>query len=146
MAASLPQEARQYLNKYIDPADAFLAWTDGLTQKQARSRARNAARALGSSWPDRLPTTAIDDCEVLQSHQVEDPAALLEALEIASSVHREELEAAGVAALLDSISHAPGADLARNLGLTHRRGQQIRAAQRRALEAGQQDLFAKDEI
>jgi hypothetical protein len=70
----------------------------------------------------------------------------MEALEGASSVNREEVAAAGVAALLDALQHAQGAELGRGSGMSPRRGQQIRAQQRAALLAGQQDLFAQDEL
>ncbi|WP_146748621.1 hypothetical protein [Thiomonas sp. X19] len=77
---------------------------------------------------------------------MEDPLALLEALEAASLSTQAEVALAGSAALLDSLQHAPGAELARSLGLSPRRGQQIRARQRRELAAGQQDLFCEEEL
>jgi hypothetical protein len=79
-------------------------------------------------------------------HRVEDPAVLIEAIEGASLVGQAEIAAAGVAALLDSMCHAAGSELGAQMGCTARRGQQIRARQRAALLAGQQDLFARDEL
>lgn len=71
-----------------------------------------------------------------------DPLSLLEALEAASSATQAEIAIAGSAALLDSIRYASGTELATTIGCTARRGQQIRAAQRALLAAGQLDLFA----
>lgn len=74
------------------------------------------------------------------------PLQRLEAFEEATLITKAEVAVAGSAALLDRLQHAPGVDLARRLRVTPRRGQQIREAQRAALQAGQQDLFAKEAL
>ncbi|MGE0069139.1 MAG: hypothetical protein AB7S67_02815 [Thiomonas sp.] len=144
MVAALGPVARSYLSKYIDPADAWLAEQEGLFHKQARSRARNAARCLGGSWPDRLPAGAlIDPAEAAETqhscgfHALA-PDQILEALE------------AGIAALggADGARMLAQADarevdtraLADMSGLTQRRARQIKSL-RVARAAVQMPLF-----
>lgn len=74
------------------------------------------------------------------------PLDVLLAIEHATAITQEEAACAGVAALLDSLKHAPGSELARSLGVSSRRGQQIRAWQRGVLALGQLDLFAAEEF
>lgn len=75
----------------LDPADSYIAWADGLTPTQARSRARNANRSFGTSWPDHLQGHDVTDLAEANEIQHQcglhstNPLDLLEALE---SVHR----------------------------------------------------------
>ena len=103
-------------------------------------------RAQGKK-PGRAEVERQGNAQALRSAGVEPtPEQIMEALEIAEGVTEAEAALAGSAALLDSLLHSQGAELARSLGLSPRRGQQIRAMQRRALEAGQRDLFSVDEL
>lgn len=140
LAAALPPQAALYLSQYIDPADAFIAFCDGLTVKQAHSRARNLARRFGSSWPDRLPARA--ECLDLPAVWAADPAAILEA--------REALEEAldNPNCLMEfaqaDAREISTRELATASGITQRRARQIKSL-RVARAAVQMVLFAGDE-
>jgi len=141
MAAALPPAAAKYLGSYIGPADAFIAYMDGLTVAQARSRARNAARSFGSSWPDRMPSGAlVDPTEMRETQRMcgprgVDPFDFLCAIEAA----REVMEADGAAQRLRmaDMADADTRDMSDMFRLTQRLAQQVLAARRRALDAGQ---------
>ena len=119
---------------------------------QAEARRRRAESIIGP--PRRKPgqiTVAdrrrAENAQAMRAAGCEpEPLTVLEALEALSEASEEVMALAGSAALLDAIQHAPGSDLARQLRVTPRRGQQIRAAQRAALEAGQRDLFCGDAL
>lgn len=125
---ALPPAARAMCDfEYIDAADAFLAWADGLTPAQARSRARNAARAGGNwSWPDRVDFYSLDCAETTQSSGLHgaDPLDLIAARQAAESalagpqtqaeLHRDDLQ---------NMDTRRAADVFR---LTQRRMQQIK--------------------
>ncbi len=133
LLAALPQAARPYLGHGVDPAGAWLAWHDGLTPAQARSQARNSARCLGSSWPDRLPPGAL--IELADAPQAGgDPLTLLVAEEAARAALVEGAAPARLA-VADSLDLDTRrlADMHR---LTRRRAQQLKA-QRVALAACQ---------
>lgn len=144
LVAALGPVARSYLSKYVDPADAWLAAQDGLFTKQARSRARNAARSLGSSWPDRLPvSTLIDPSDLLETQQecgfhALAPDAILEAVE-AGIAALGGADAARLLAQADAceVDTRALADMSR---LTQRRARQIKA-RRVALAECQMPLF-----
>lgn len=130
LESALPAQARKYLGKYIDPADAFLFWSEGLTPQQARSRARNSARSLGSSWPDHLPAHAIikheEAFEVQQQcglHGVS-PLEILEAVEAAEMALGGQDAALRLAAAAAREVDARAHSLA--CGITQRRAQQIK--------------------
>lgn len=141
LIAALPATAHRYVSCGLDPADAFLALCDGLSPKQARSRARNLARAGGRSWPDRLPPHAVVDLSDAEhiSRDDADPLHLLLAREVA----QEAMDAADADAALYAAELAEVDTLAISAAfhLTRRRAQQIKAAQLAALEAGQGVLF-----
>lgn len=136
---SLPPAARAMCDfKYIDAADAFLAWADGLTPAQARSRARNAARAGGNwSWPDRVDFYSIDSAETTQTCCLHgaDPFDLIAARQAAESalaapqaqaeLHRDDLQ---------NLDTRRTADVFR---LTRRRAQQLKAQRLALAQAGQ---------
>lgn len=144
LAAALPPKAARYLSRYIDPAAAFLAYHDGLTVGQAHSRARNAARSLGTSWPDRMAAgDLIDPIELLECLQEcglygADPSEILEDCERVQAW----IDAADAPQrlLLADWRDADTRALADVLHVTQRRAQQI---VKRALEQGgaQGDLF-----
>lgn len=118
---------------------------------QADARRNRAASVIGPRRKKEKMTLAErrraeNALAILCAAADPDPLSLLEALEAASSATQTEIAIAGSAALLDSICYASGTELAAAIGCTARRGQQIRAKQRAALLAGQQDLFAQDEI
>jgi hypothetical protein len=144
MAAVLPVRAAAYLSRYIDPADAFLAHHDGLTVEQAHSHARNAARPLGTSWPDRIQTgDLVDPDDLLESLQAcglygADPREIIEVCERVQA----RLDAANAPQTLLAADwrDADPAALADLFRVTQRRAQQI---VKKALEQGgaQGDLF-----
>ncbi len=123
-------------------------------QSKARRNRAGAVIGIGAASEGREPhkkskaeVERQGNAQALRSAGVEaTPLQRLEALETAASATDWEVAVAGSAALMDALMHAPGAELARSLGLSPRRGQQIRARQRRELEAGQQDLFAEAEL
>lgn len=142
LIAALPPAAQALCYAaHIDAADAFLAHHDGLTPKQAASRARNEARSLGKSWPDRLPASAIvDHCEALEIQQNcglygADPLDLLIAKEAATAACAAE-DAAAVAVAADW-AEADSRALADVFKLTRRRVQQIKKRQALAVAQGQ---------
>lgn len=121
---------------------------------QAAARRGRANAVIGAASEGREPhkkskaeVERQGNAQALRSAGVEaTPLQLLEALETAASITAWEVAVAGSAALVDALMHSPGAQLGRSLGLSPRRGQQLRAKQRAALEHGQQDLFFEDEI
>lgn len=122
------------------------ALQSGARRNRANAVVGPPARALGKKVTLAQRRRA-ENAQALRSVGPEpDPLVVLQALEAAALASGEEAAVAGSAALLDAIQHAPGADLALRLRVTPRRGQQIRAAQRAALLAGQQDLFAEAEL
>lgn len=145
LVAALPPVARSYLSKHIDPADAWIASAEGLLKKQARSRARNAARSLGSSWPDRLPGTAlIDPSEVAEIqascglHAIP-PDEILEAIEVAGAVLAREGAAWMLAQVdVEEIDTALLADVSK---ITRRRAQQLKSKRLALAQAGQLSLL-----
>lgn len=147
LVAALPPVARSYLSKHIDPADAWIASAEGLFKKQARSRARNAARSLGSSWPDRLPGTAlIDPSEVAEIrhscglHALA-PDEILEGLEaVAAALARKDAASLLAQASAREIDTAQLADVSK---ITQRRAQQIKA-RRVVLATAQMPLFGDE--
>lgn len=148
LVAALGPVAKSFLSRHIDPADAWLAAAEGLLHKQARSRARNAARSLGSSWPDRLsPDRLLDPAEMLETqhlcglHAIS-PPELLEAVEAADGA----LNAADAAQRLAQADarEVDSRALAAVLGITQRRAQQIKA-QRVDLAERQMPLFGNEE-
>jgi hypothetical protein len=140
MAAALPGGAAKYLSEYIDPADAFIAWHDGLTVKQAHSKVRNAARSFGASWPDRLPMRA--DCPDLQAQWAADPLDVLCAIQAAEDALGAD--GAGDALHAASIAEADTRHMADMFGLTQRRAQQIKK-QQIEIARRQRDLFSDDD-
>ena len=100
-AQSLPAGAVR-VNQYVDAADAWLANATKLSPKQAKSRARNAERSLGTSWPDRMPAGALvdvdDPLETPRSLGVygADPCELIAAIEAAEAVFDADLAAAAL--------------------------------------------------
>lgn len=120
--------------EYIDAADAFLAWADGLTPAQARSRARNAARAGGNwSWPDRVDFYSLDRIETTQSSGLHgaDPLDLIAARQAAESALAEpETQAAMHRDDLQNLDTRRAADV---LKITQRRVQQLRRERLRFL-------------
>lgn len=139
LAAALPEEARAIYFEargWLDAADAFLSAADGLTPAQARSRARNTARNLGASWPERYEYNSIDDPEARsvadRSLFGSDPALLYEAREAAALALAARNAALRLAqADLDELDTA---SLAARLRVTRRRAQQILRAARLAAE------------
>lgn len=133
----LPAPALQILREahasgaLIDPADAWLAWQDDLTTPQARGRARNTARPLGSSWPDHLPAGAL--------------AAPLQILEACESV-RTLLNAQNAPQKLLGAAwcEADTRAMADMFGMTHRRAQKIK---KKWVDwsARRQDLFGDED-
>ncbi|HPA06189.1 MAG TPA: hypothetical protein PLB67_17290 [Candidatus Hydrogenedentes bacterium] len=149
LAAALPEEARAIYFEargWLDAADAFLAARDGLTPDQARSRARNAARNLGASWPDRYEYHSIDDREVRsvadRSFFGSDPGLIFEARQSAelALAARDAARRLAEADLAD-LGELDTADLAARRGITRRRAQQIRRAAILAAAAGQESLL-----
>lgn len=146
LSAALPPPARAIFLEAegrLDPAEAYLASADDLSLDQARSRARNARRGFGRSWPDSYQFCSIDDPEVqrLVDHSLtgSDPLALLLAAEAAADAlaapdAAERLAAADVADL-----DTAAAALA--WGVTRRRAQQLRSQRLAAARAGQLDLL-----
>ena len=145
LIAALPREAQSMCqNGYIDPADAFISWASGLTPAQAASRARNARRRMGTSWPDRC---AVDDIDLEgvsseSSISFSDPIAILLAKEAAESA----LAAPDAALRLRQadLTDADTAKLADVFRFTQRRAQQIKSAAL-AAAADQLELFKDDE-
>jgi hypothetical protein len=140
--AALPPAAQSMCDfEYIDAADAFLAWADGLNEAQARSRARNAARAGGWSWPDRVDFCSVALAESKHSSGLygADPALLIEAIEAASAalacpkakadLHRADLR---------NMDTRQASDMFR---LTQRRVQQLKAQRLALAQAGQLSLL-----
>ncbi|MCE1162416.1 MAG: hypothetical protein LWW81_15790 [Rhodocyclales bacterium] len=148
LIAALPPAARAMCDdKYIDPAAAFIAWSEGLTMEEARSRARNAARSFGSSWPDHTPALDVHDLREIKHSwgvHVADGLAELEAIEAAASA----LAApdAGMRLRLADLREADTASMANEFKLTLRRAQQLKQAAVAAREAGQLDLFCGGEL
>lgn len=145
LVAALPENARAiYFESrgWLDAADAFIASVDGLTPRQARSRARNTARNLGASWPERYEYHSIDDPEARsvadRSLFGSDPALLYEARE-AAALALAARDAARRLAEAD-LAEQDTAALAARRGVTRRRAQQIRRAARLAA-AGQESLL-----
>lgn len=130
LEAALSPVAQAFLSKFIDPAEAWLAEHDGLTPAQARSRARNAARSLGKSWPDHLPPSAlIDPAEALEIQQ---KCGLygLSPLEILEAVEQAEMALGGPAAALRlaaaDVRDVDTQAMSAACGITRRRAQQIK--------------------
>jgi hypothetical protein len=154
MLEALPAAARAMVdNKYIDPAAGFLAMNDGLTLEEACSRARNEARSLGSSWPDKLWSGALVDAEEIQknleNHGIwgADPLQILEAVEAAAcaikAVQDDKTRARAAAA---EIREADTHELATVFGVTQRRAQQIKKKQLEdAIDSQQFVLFEEGE-
>lgn len=130
MMEVLSPAAREMVDEYIDPADAFLASHDGLTAAQANNRARNARR-FGRNWPDaskaRWSFVDVGDCEnLIESRGFFGicPLQILEALEAAAAAldaadAGKKLEEAGI---IETCTLRAG----RALGITNRRAQQIK--------------------
>lgn len=147
LVEALPAAARAIFEAgggFLDPADAFLAAADGLTPKQARSRARNDARWLGGSFPDQLPPGArADVAEVSglagggQLHFM-DPQEIVALLELCARAPQRAARGYG---LEDDWREASLADLARRHGRTLRTAQLARLRALDAIARGQQDLF-----
>lgn len=146
-AKSLPAGAVR-VNKYVDAADAFLANSAKLTPKQAKSRARNAERSLGTSWPDRMPAGALvdvdDPLETPRSRGVygADPCELIAAIEAAEAVFDADL--AGEALLAADLREADTSAHARACGVGLRMAQITIKAQRESRKV-QPDLFEQGE-
>lgn len=136
--AALPPEARKYLSRYIDPAEAFISLRDGLTQKQARSRARNLARPLGSSWPDRAPVVSLQDLDLHGENQG-GPLEILLAREAASAALTAPAAARRLAVC--EAGEIDTAQLADMFKITQRRAQQIKAKKIDEAEAGRQGVL-----
>lgn len=143
----------------LGPGEAWLAVRDGPGRSpgslaealQSAARRKRAKSVIGP--PRGREKVTLEDrrraetARCLRSAGAEpDPLILLEALESAAQATAAEVAVAGAAVLLDSLCHASGTALGQKIGRTPRRGQQILARQRAALEAGQQDLFAQDEL
>uniref|UniRef100_D5X4Y6 ATPase central domain-containing protein n=1 Tax=Thiomonas intermedia (strain K12) TaxID=75379 RepID=D5X4Y6_THIK1 len=124
LIAALPPAARPYIAAGLDPAAAYIALHDGLTVRQARSRARNDARSLGASWPDRLPAAALADAPDLENLPAADPLEMQQAVDAALAA----LAAPGAAAALHraDLAECDTAAHAAACGITQRRAQQIR--------------------
>lgn len=128
---ALPPAARAMCrSKYIDPADAFIAHTLGKTPEQARSKARNARRSFGQSWPDHLPAHALlDPAELLEIqhscglHALA-PDEILEAVEAATAAIGGD-DAARLLAQAD-LREVDTKALAAVSRVTQRRAQQIK--------------------
>ncbi|MDE2268586.1 MAG: hypothetical protein KGL33_06180 [Betaproteobacteria bacterium] len=132
---SLPPAARAMCYfKYIDAADAFISWCDGLTPSQARSRARNAARPMGSSWPDRACVVSLQDID-FQGENQDDPLEILLAREAAAAALAAR--DAGQRLALAAARETDTAQLADMFKITQRRAQQIKAKKIDEAEAGQ---------
>lgn len=145
LAAALPENARAIYFEargWLDAADAFLSAADGLTPAQARSRARNAARNLGASWPDRYEYHSVDDPEVRsvadRSFFGSDPALVCEARE-AAALALAARDAARRLARAD-LAELSTAAVAASLRVTRRRAQQLVRAARLAA-AGKESLL-----
>ena len=146
-AQALPAGAVR-VNRYLDAADAFIANAKKLTPKQAESRARNAARCLGKSWPDRLPAGArvdVDDpIETPRSSGIfgADPMVLIAAIEAAQAVFDADLATSLL--LTADIQEANTAAHARACGVGLRMAQ-ISIKEQRELRKVQMDLFEAEE-
>lgn len=132
LAASLPQAAQAFLSPHIDPADAFISWHAGLTPAQARSRARNSARGLGTSWPDRLPHGALIDPKEIAEIQQQCGLRALSPDEIIEAVEQAEAVLGGPEAAL-RLAQADTREvdtlaLSKGCGISRRRAQQIKKA------------------
>lgn len=146
LVSALPENARAIYFEargWLDPADAFIAAADGLTPAQARSRARNGARNLGASWPDRYEYHSIDEPEVRfvadRSFFGSDPALICQARQSAELALAAR-DAARRLAEAD-LDEQDTAALAARRGITRRRAQQIRRAARLAAAAGQESML-----
>lgn len=149
LVAALPPAASQYLSKYIDPGDAYIAACEGLFTKQARSRARNARRSMGSSWPDRLPAGVLIDPEEWHEIQHSHGFHALDPLEIllAAEAAAEALAAPGAAGRLTQadIHETDTSAMSDVFKITQRRAQQIKA-QREVQAGAQMVLFCDDGV
>ena len=146
-AQALPAGAVR-VNQYVDAADAFLANSAKLTPKQAKSRARNAARCLGKSWPDRMPDGALvdvdDPLETPSSSGIygADPMVLIAAIEAAQAVFDAGL--AGSLLLKADLQEADTEAHARACGVGLRMAQ-ISIKTQRELRKVQRDLFEQSD-
>ncbi len=143
---ALPSAARSMcLSGHIDPAEAWVAHAQGLSESKARSKSRNDKRDGGVSWPDRLPENArIDHAEFMEIQDScglrgTDPAEFLADLESA-------LEAAGAQnapqrALHASWAGASTSEMADVFGVTQRQAQNIK--RKKVSASDQLDLFGE---
>lgn len=149
MMEALSPAARARVGEYIDPADAWLAEREGISQKKARNRARNLERSLGKSWPDRLPAGALIDPEDPEETQQNrglyglDPVEILEALEaVTEAIKAAQADKTRARMLAAILREADTRKLADAFGLTQRRAQQIKKKQLEdAIDSQQFALF-----
>lgn len=118
---------------------------------QSAARRRRASAVIGP--PRKRGKVTLDDRRRAENARglrpvvaEPDPLAILEMLEAVAQAAAADVAVAGAAALLDSLCHASGTELASKLRVTPRRGQQIRSTQRAALMAGQRDLFEEEAL
>ena len=146
-AKSLPAGAVR-VNQYVDAADAWLANATKLSPKQAKSRARNAERSLGTSWPDRMPAGALvdvdDPLETPRSLGVygADPCELIAAIEAAEAVFDADLAAAAL--LTADLNDADTAAHAKACGVGLRMAQ-ISIKAQKEMRKVQLDLFEQSD-
>ncbi|MGE0107962.1 MAG: hypothetical protein AB7S53_13430 [Thiomonas sp.] len=143
LLAALPPAAQALASAArLDAADAYIAHACGLTAAQAASRARNAARSLGQSWPDRVPVYDVETIDFSGIFDA-DPMAILLAIEAAEAA----IAAPGAAQRLSAaaVTEVDTDALARRDGITRRRAQQIKKATLAEVESGQLDLFGADD-
>jgi len=144
LLAALPSAAQALAAAAcLDPAAAFLAAHDGLTAEQARSRARNVRRSLGSSWPDRVPLCGLEDLDFAGIFTADPLDALLAAEAVQAALDAPGSEQRLAAAALRDIDTRQLADRDH---ITMRRVQQLRAQVLTLCEAGQLALFQEGEV
>ncbi|MEL5849560.1 MAG: hypothetical protein U7M05_09385 [Candidatus Igneacidithiobacillus chanchocoensis] len=153
MLEALSPAARARVGEYIDPADAWLAEREGISQKKARNRARNLERSLGKSWPDRLPASALidpgDPQAALQGQGLYglDPAEILEALEaVTEAIKAAQADKTRARMLAAILRETDTRELADVFHVTQRRAQQIKKKQLEdAIDLQQFALFEGEE-
>lgn len=107
-----------------------------MTLEKARERARNAARSLGSSWPDTLPATARIDPEDPEETQQNrglyglDPLEMLAALDAAAeAIDAAQADKTRARLIAAALREADTRQIADVFSVTHRRAQQIKKKQ-----------------
>ncbi|OZB71356.1 MULTISPECIES: hypothetical protein [unclassified Thiomonas] len=149
MLEALSPAARARVGEYIDPADAWLAEREGISQKKARNRARNLERSLGKSWPDTLPDRArVDPEDSRNTQQAQgfyglDPLEMLAALEaVAEAIAAAQEDKTRARFIAAALREAETRQIADVFHVTQRRAQQIKKKQvEDAIDSQQFALF-----